>query len=127
MICPRPGSSDNTAGHRAKGPRLTGCAQVNVNENTGEHDQRCNVMQHVAYRHRYSPGGFWEPHQQAGNQKQQSAEYNLPKLKLLAAVVEAYVFRFGGVIVLHISVDIAHPASIGFGPGHQPSPVEKLK
>src|SRR5438105_2757755 len=90
VIGPRPGSSDNAAGHRMKRSRLADRAQVNVNKYPAEHDQRSDVVQHVADRYGDTPGDFREPHQEPGDQKHRAPENDLPELQLLSAVIEAY-------------------------------------
>src|SRR6266851_3281891 len=127
MIGPRPRPGDNAPGHRVKRARLSDGAEVNVNKDSAEHDQREDVMKQVADLYRDSASGLWKPHQKSCNQKHQAAEDNLPKLKLLATVVEAYVFRLDFVLILRVSLDFSEPLAVSVGPGHQAAPIEKLE
>jgi len=54
---PRPGFADSSANHRLESARLADRAQVDVDENSAEHDQRGDIVQDVADRDRNSSEG----------------------------------------------------------------------
>jgi len=50
-----PGFADSSANHRLESARLADRAQVDVDENSAEHDQRGDIVQDVADRDRILP------------------------------------------------------------------------
>src|SRR2546429_6876458 len=89
MESPCPGFGDRATGHGVEGAGLTKGAQVHVNEDPEEHDERGNVVQDVADGYRDATKGAGpNPQDYSRNQEHYRADRNLPELHLLTGVEE---------------------------------------
>ena len=74
MERPRPRFTDCPAGHSVKGSGLTNRAQINVDEDSAEHDYGGNVVQHIADRDGESAeGARARPENNSGDQVDDAA------------------------------------------------------
>src|SRR5579863_675346 len=51
MECPCPSLANCPTNHCLKGSRLADCAEIDVNEDSAQHDERGDVVQDVAHGH----------------------------------------------------------------------------
>src|ERR1700757_211856 len=125
---PRPRFTDRTACHGLEGARLSDRAQIDVNENSTEHDERENVMQDVADSHSdAAEGACPNPEDDSCDQERNAADHDLPELGFLAGIEEP---RIGWLELLrsrHSVLEVAHPAGVRRGPLHWGQPVQRLQ
>jgi hypothetical protein len=125
---PCPGLADGTANHALEGARFADGAEVDVNEDPAEHDEGGDIMNHVADGDGNSAEGSCAgPHDDAGDQIDDAAAYDLPELHFLPGIEEAGVRRIHLLFTAHDLLDVAHPASIGWSPEHGLEPIQSLQ
>src|SRR5215469_2653143 len=125
---PGPGFTDRTACHGLERARLPDRAQIDVNENPPQHNEREDVVQDVADGH----GGATKragskPEDDSCDQEHNAADHDLPELDFLTGVEES---RVGWLELLrsgHSVLDVAHPAGVRRGPLHGSQPVQRLQ
>src|SRR6185503_4224288 len=127
MVRPGPTLGYGAIHHRTERARLMGRAFVNVNDETGQHQQRGQIVNHKTHRHHPPRRHIVKPHQQPGDQKQNGAQSNQPEVKLLSGVEKPDVLRFDPFFIRGVLANPSHPASIGFDPRHRRKPVDELK
>ena len=110
-----------------EGARLADRAQVDVNEDSAQHDEGGNVVQHVTGGYGNSSESFGaRPQDGAGDQVGDAARDDLPEHNLLASIEEA---GFGRIHALFAAGDcfyVAQPVRVAWGPKHGLKPVEGL-
>src|SRR4029077_13795264 len=128
MKGPRPRFSDCTACHGLERARLSNRAQIDVNENSTEHDERENVVQDVANRDSNAPEGACpNPEDDSRDQERNAADHNLPELRFLAGIEEPRIRWLELLRSRHSVLDVAHPAGVRRGPLHGSKPVQRLQ
>src|SRR5215813_1232542 len=68
-----------------------------------------------------------EPHQQTGDQKQQSTQSDDPEVHFLTAVEESHFFRLEWFFIGRVQANFLHPSPIGVCPHHRSHPIKKLE
>src|SRR6267142_4314773 len=84
-------------------------------------------MHHVADHYYPTVNHVAEPHQNSGNQKEEGAYDDGPKVKLLPTVKESCIFRRQSFSVANVSFNFAHPLLVRTCPVHRREPVQELK
>src|SRR5271167_3044592 len=128
MESPSPGLAHRATGHRLEGTRFADRAQINVDEDSPQHDQRRNVVQNVADGNgpaSKSPGAC--PENDASDQVDRAAGYDLPELYFLPGIEESCIRRLELVFSGNDSFNIAHPVGVGLRPSHGFQPVQHLQ
>src|SRR5882762_5597895 len=100
---------------------------INVNDETAKHDESGDVMKYITNHYNPARHAVGEPHQQSGNQKEQSTNRNHPKVKLLSGIEEADVLCLQLLFVCRIRLNPPHPTAVGRRPRHWSEPVDELK
>src|SRR5579883_2228032 len=125
---PGPGLAHRAARHGFEGAGFPDRAQVDVDEDPAQHDQRRDVMHdiadgdgHAAERTRPNPENH--PGYQVGD----TARHDLPELDLLPGVEEAGVGRLQFLRTRDHTAEVLDPARVGGGPAHGCHPVQSLK
>ena len=125
---PSPSFAYCAADHGLEGPGFADRALIDVDEDSAEHDEGGDVVEHVAD----GDGGSAEifgsaPEDDAGDHKDDASADDLPELNFLSGIEEACIggvhFLFAADNLLHV----AHPAGVGGSPGHGAKPVEGLQ
>src|SRR6266508_3500688 len=80
MMRPRPAFFHGPSRHRAERARLRAGSFIHVDDETDEHHQSGNVVQHVGDRRCRPSEGLRKPHRQTGNQKHYPADYKVPEV-----------------------------------------------
>ena len=114
---PGPGFAYRAANHRLEGARLAECALIDVDEDSAEHDEGGDVVYDVADGDGdSSESPCARPQDDAGDQVDDAAAYDLPELNFLPGVEEAGDGRVHFFFAAHDLLDVAHPAGIGWSP-----------
>jgi len=121
---PGPGFADCSANHCIECARLADRAQVDVDEDSAEHDYGGDVVYDIAD----SYGGCAEcscpcPQDDACDQVHDAADNDFPELSFLSGVEEAGVGRIHFFFAAGDLLYVAHPLGIGCGPNHRLDPV----
>src|SRR5208282_6795116 len=128
MEGPGPRFADGAARHGLESSRFADRAQVNMNEDSAQHDECRNIMEHVADGHRpASKGSRTGPENDPRDQVNDAADDNFPELRFLAGVEEAGVRGFEFAFARDNFLDISHPVRVGFRPCHGLQPVHCLE
>src|SRR5882724_4772795 len=112
VMCPRPFRGNRAVDNRPERARLLRSGFVNVDYETGKHNQRRNVVNHVTAGNPNSRNYIVEPHHQSADQKQYDAHDNRPEVKLLSTVEETGVSRLQRFPVCYVILKVAHKAAI---------------
>jgi hypothetical protein len=80
MMGPGPGFADCALRHGLDCAGLADCAEVNVNKDAGEHDQRRDVVDHIADGDGRAAENLREPHDQACDEIRDAAADDFPEL-----------------------------------------------
>src|ERR1035437_5351000 len=114
MECPRPGFTNRTANHGLKRAGLADGAEINVNEDSAEHNHSGDIVQHVADRDRpTSKRARALPKNNPGDHKNHGASYDLPELPFLSGIEEAGIGRIVFFFPADDFPEIAHPPRVG--------------
>src|SRR5580765_8220818 len=128
MKCPRPRFANGAANHRLKCAGLSDRAQVNVNEDTAQHNHRGNIVQHIAHGDGPASASVsTHPQTDSCDNEDHTASDDLPELCLLSAVEEA---GFGMLLLFfssHNIAEIPHPPRVRSRPLHGLNPVQHLQ
>src|SRR5208282_4293530 len=128
MKGPSPRFADRAAGHRLKSARLAEGALINVDEDSAQHDERGDVVEHVADGDRNSskcPRA--RPQHDASDQVNHAPDQDLPELNFLAGIEESGIWRLHFFFAADDLVDVPHPVGIGCRPDHRLKPVQRLQ
>src|SRR5580704_8224541 len=79
MVCPRPGLAHRAARHRLNRARLAEGAEVNVEEDTEQHDQRRDVVDNVGDGDCDTTEDLREPHHDTRDQVSDGAADDFPE------------------------------------------------
>src|ERR1700746_1289166 len=97
VMGPGPGLSYRPSGHGLHGARLADGAEVNVNEDAGQHNQGRDVVNDVADGDGPAAEDFGEPHDHSCDDIGNAAADDLPEHRFLAGIEEANVGRLNAV------------------------------
>src|SRR6267142_5814124 len=84
-------------------------------------------MHHIADHYYPTVNHVVEPHQKSGDQEEDGAYDDGPKVKLLPTVKEPCIFGRQSFSVGNVSFNFAHPFLVRTGPVHWREPVQELK
>src|SRR5881275_1814288 len=127
MMCPGPPPLHGSARHRLERAWLRGGPFVEMDDEPDEHDERRDVVQHVADADERPPERFREPHRNAGDENPDRADGDRPEVQLLPGVEEVHVLRLYRFGVRHELLHAPRPAAVVASPRHRHEPVEELE
>ena len=127
MMGPRPALLDRAARHRLERTGLRRRALVDMNDEAAQHQERREVMQHVAGGDRQPPERSRKPQRDSGDQEQYGAPDDRPEVDLLAGVEEPDVLGLERLRVRHVRLQMLQPSAIVARPGHGSEPVQNLQ
>src|SRR5208283_1173424 len=127
VVRPSPSFSYRATRHRLNGTGFAESAQIHMKEDSEQHDQGRDVVDHIRDRHQNAPKNLRQPHDHASDEICDAAAHNLPELQLLPGIEETDVGGLYSLGMRDILLDSFHPARIGRRPSHYIPPVERLQ